>query len=103
MENSSAAARQPTLSIVTTMYRSRRFLEQFLEQCLAAVRDVGCADFEIVLVNDGSPDDSVAYALARKRDIPEIVVVDLSRNFGHHYAMQAGLRHARGDFTEGFP
>jgi len=98
MENSYAAARQPTLSIVTTMYRSRRFLEEFLAQCLASVRDVGCTDFEIVLVNDGSPDDSVAYALARKRDIPEIVVVDLSRNFGHHYAMQAGLRHARGDF-----
>ncbi|MET0961760.1 MAG: glycosyltransferase family 2 protein [Noviherbaspirillum sp.] len=97
MENSSAAIRQQTLSIVTTMYRSRRFLDQFLEQCLQSLRDVSCTDFEIVLVNDGSPDDSVAYVLDRKHDIPEIVVIDLSRNFGHHYAMQAGLRHARGD------
>jgi putative glycosyltransferase len=98
MENSSAVLKQQTLSIVTTMYRSRRFLDQFLEQCLQSLRNVSCTEFEIVLVNDGSPDDSVSYALSRKHDIPEIVVVDLSRNFGHHYAMQAGLRHARGDF-----
>lgn len=89
----------PALSIVTTMYRSRRFLEQFLEQCLLAAREIECGTFEIVLVNDGSPDDSLAYALERKHDIPELVVVDLSRNFGHHYAMQAGLRHARGDLV----
>jgi putative glycosyltransferase len=87
----------PLLSIVTTMYRSKRFLEQFLAECLQATAEIGCDKFEIVLVNDGSPDDSVAYALSRRQDIPELVIVDLSRNFGHHYAMQAGLRHARGE------
>jgi putative glycosyltransferase len=35
----------------------------------------------------------------RRGDIPQLVVVDLSRNFGHHHAMQAGLRHARGDLV----
>jgi putative glycosyltransferase len=55
--------------------------------------------FEIVLVNDGSPDDSLAYALSRCADIPQLVVVDLSRNFGHHHAMQAGLRIARGSLV----
>lgn len=97
MEMYSTGSNKPALSIVSTMYRSRQFLDQFLEQCLQSVRDIGCTEFEIVLVNDGSPDDSLAYALSRKHDIPEIVVVDLSRNFGHHYAMQAGLRHARGE------
>ncbi|MDB5934858.1 MAG: hypothetical protein JWQ01_2202 [Massilia sp.] len=87
------------ISIVATMYRSRPFLERFLRECLAAVAEVGCTSFEIVLVNDGSPDDSVQYAIERGHDIPELVVVDLSRNFGHHYAMQAGLRHARGDLV----
>ena len=84
-------------SIVATMYRSRSFLEQFLAQCLAVVAQMGVSDFEIVLVNDGSPDDSLAYARSRMKDIPQLVVVDLSRNFGHHYAMQAGLRVARGE------
>lgn len=97
MTESIPAVAAPLLSIVTTMYRSRRFLEEFLVQCLQATTEIGCSHFEIVLVNDGSPDDSVAYALMRKQDIPQLVIVDLSRNFGHHYAMQAGLRHARGD------
>lgn len=87
----------PLLSIVTTMYRSRRFLEQFLAECQQATAEIDCRNFEILLVNDGSPDDSVTYAISRRADIPELVIVDLSRNFGHHYAMQAGLHHARGD------
>jgi putative glycosyltransferase len=97
MSESIPAVAAPSLSIVTTMYRSRRFLEQFLAECLQATAESSYASFEIVLVNDGSPDDSVAYAISRKQDIPELVIVDLSRNFGHHYAMQAGLRHAGGD------
>lgn len=86
----------PQLSIVATMYRSRQFLERFLEECLNALAELECKDFEIVLVNDGSPDDSLAYAVSRCSDIPELVVVDLSRNFGHHYAMQAGLQQSGG-------
>jgi putative glycosyltransferase len=85
------------LSIVATLYRSRSFLEEFLAGCQAAVREIGIADFEIVLVNDGSPDDSLAYALERKQVIPQLVVVNLSRNFGHHSAIQAGLKIARGE------
>lgn len=80
------------------MFRSQEFLDEFVELCLQAARDNGYDTFEIILVNDGSPDDSVAVALSKKRQVPQIVVVDLSRNFGHHYAMQAGLQHARGDY-----
>jgi putative glycosyltransferase len=79
------------------MYRSRAFLERFLAETSRALEAIGADDFEIVLVNDGSPDDSLAYALERQRDIPQLVVVDLSRNFGHHHAVQAGLRMAQGD------
>lgn len=93
----SAGHQQPKISIVATMYRSRLFLERFLAECLQALAELECAAFELVLVNDGSPDDSLAYAIERRKDIPQLVVVDLSRNFGHHYAMQAGLSHARGD------
>jgi len=79
------------------MYRSRGFLDQFLDECMDALGEVGASDFEIVLVNDGSPDDSLMHAIARQQDNPRLVVVDLSRNFGHHHAMQAGLRVARGE------
>ena len=86
----------PQLSIVSTMYRSRPFLETFLAECQEAFAAIGCDDFELILVNDGSPDDSVDYAIQRRQDIPQLVVVDLSRNFGHHQALQAGLRFASG-------
>jgi putative glycosyltransferase len=89
----------PYISIVSTMYRSRPFLERFLAECLQALFVLNCTEFEIVLVNDGSPDDSLDYAVSRRKDIPQLVIIDLSRNFGHHYAMQAGLRHTRGNLV----
>ena len=91
------APRAPRYSIVSTMYRSAGFLPDFLPQCVQALRAIGCEDYEIVLVNDGSPDDSLQVALAARAQIPQLVVVDLSRNFGHHAAMQAGLAAARGE------
>ncbi len=52
---------------------------------------------EIVLVNDGSPDDSLAICrgLVERARVP-ITLVDLSRNFGEHNAVMAGLRRASG-------
>lgn len=92
-------ADRPEISIVATMYRSRPFLETFLAECQETLNAVGFKRCEIVLVNDGSPDDSLDYVLSRRGDIPGLVVVDLSRNFGHHPAIQAGLRESRGDLV----
>lgn len=89
----------PEITIVSTMYRSRPFLERFLAECLQALSDIKCDRFEILLVNDGSPDDSLAYALERRADISQLAIIDLSRNFGHHHAIQAGLQHARGELV----
>jgi len=99
MKEPSTIAISPEVSIVSTMYRSQPFLEQFLAECCQALSEIKCNNFEILLVNDGSPDDSLSYALDRRRDIPQLAVIDLSRNFGHHHAAQAGLRHARGDLV----
>ena len=84
------------LSIVTSMYGSAGFLEEFHARCTAAAVSVAGSSYEMVLVNDGSPDDSlrVAVELAERDD--HVRVVDLSRNFGHHKALMAGLAHARG-------
>jgi putative glycosyltransferase len=90
------AALMPEISVVSTVFRSRPFLEAFLAECREALAANGFARYEIVLVNDGSPDDALEYLLGRRADMDELVVVDLSRNFGHHPAMQAGLRESRG-------
>ena len=84
------------LSIVSTMYRSAPFLEAFCERVVRAAEAQGAA-FEVVLVNDGSPDDSLDVALALQARDARIKVVDLTRNFGHHAAIVAGIEHARGD------
>ena len=54
-------------------------------------------EFEIVLVNDGSPDNSLDFAIKLTEQDSHVVVLDLSRNFGHHKAMLAGLTYAKGN------
>jgi putative glycosyltransferase len=84
------------LSIVTTLYRSEPFIDEFCERAAAAARALGVT-FEIVVVNDGSPDGSLAKVVALSQREPTIRVVDLSRNFGHHKAIMTGLMYARGE------
>lgn len=84
------------LSIVTTLYRSALTIDEFYRRALAAAEPIA-DDIELVMVNDGSPDDSIDRALALHRADPRVVVVDLARNFGHHKAMMTGLAHATGD------
>ncbi|HEX7243405.1 MAG TPA: glycosyltransferase family 2 protein [Longimicrobiaceae bacterium] len=83
------------LSVVATLYRSAPYLEEFHRR-VAAAAERAAPDFEVVLVNDGSPDESLEAAVALCGRDPRVRVVDLSRNFGHHKAMMTGLAHARG-------
>jgi len=84
------------LSIVTTLYRSVGTIDQFYRRSVKAAESLGY-DVEVVMVNDGSPDDSLEHALKLQQNDARLVVVDLARNFGHHKAMMVGLSHARGD------
>jgi len=86
------------LSIVTTLYRSATTIDEFYRRAMAAAEAL-TQDIELVMVNDGSPDDSIERALALHRSDPRVVVVDLSRNFGHHKALMTGLGHATGDLV----
>jgi len=87
------------LSVVTTLYKSKPFLEIFLKEIIDNIQLIKINDFELVFVNDGSPDDSVEYLLEKRKEIPQIKIIDLSRNFGHHYAIQAGLNYASGEYV----
>jgi putative glycosyltransferase len=85
------------LSIVTTLYQSAAYVEEFHRRASAVAAHHAAGSYELVFVNDGSPDDSLERAVALSRADPHVVVVDLSRNFGHHKAMMTGLAHARGE------
>lgn len=86
----------PKLSVVTTVYRSGSTVTEFVRRAIAAA-EPHVSSIEIIIVDDGSPDDSgdIVRELAREDD--RITLFTLSRNFGHHKAMFAGLEVARGD------
>lgn len=84
------------LSVVSTLYYSSRYIKEFYARITATISKLG-ADYEIVFVNDGSPDDSLNVCLELQKQDNKIVIVDLSRNFGHHKAIMTGLKVATGD------
>jgi len=96
--STSPGARSIAVSIVTTLYQSEPFVRPF---CAAAVRaaELFGGPFEIILVNDGSPDGSLDIAIELSRSDRRIRVIDLSRNFGHHKALMTGLSRAQGDLV----
>lgn len=79
------------------MYMSSKYLREFYERCQYAAQSVVGDNYEIILVNDGSPDNSLDVALALHKQNNRVIVVDLSRNFGHHKAMMTGMNYAHGE------
>jgi len=86
------------LSIVTTLYRSASYLEEFYTRVSAAAKEI-TDEYEIIFVNDGSPDNSLDIAVSLYERDTRVRVIDLSRNFGHHKAIMTGLAHAKGELV----
>lgn len=85
---------QLALTIVIPVYNGATSIAELVAALEGLTIDGG---HEIVLVNDGSPDDSLAICrdLVARARVP-VTLVDLSRNYGEHNAVMAGLRLARG-------
>lgn len=86
------------LSVVSPIYKGEKMMEELVSRIETAVNSF-TDDYEIILVNDCSPDDSW-------RKMQEICAVDkkvkglnLSRNFGQHYAITAGLSKTKGEWV----
>ena len=89
---------RPRLSVVTSLYNSAACLREFHTRVSESAARLS-PDYEIVLVNDGSPDDSLRVALELHAQDPRVRVIDLSRNFGHHKALMTGLARAHGELV----
>ncbi len=85
------------LSIVSPVYGCCDALEQLVDQAAAAATAVG-GSFEVILVDDGSPDGAWARIVQLAADRPWLRALRLSRNFGQHAAIYAGLCRARGEW-----
>ncbi len=89
---------RPTLSIVVPLYNEAGIVPQLLERIGGVVERLRSEyDYEIVLVNDGSADGTAAAIRGEMERRPHVVLVNLSRNFGHQLAATAGLEIAAGD------
>ncbi len=87
----------PHLSIVSPVYRAEKILPVLVQRITDAVKLI-TNDFEIILVDDFSPDNSWAVIEELAKENTTIKAIKLSRNFGQHYAITAGLDHAKGEW-----
>jgi dolichol-phosphate mannosyltransferase len=85
------------LSFVIPCYNEADSVEELHRRVSQACRDVADSSYEIVLVNDGSRDDTKDRIAALCASDPHVVLVDLSRNYGHQMALSAGLEFCRGE------
>ena len=84
------------ISVVVSVYNEELSLNQFYKTTVDVLEQ--CAwDYELIFVNDGSQDKSVALLKSFAEENKKVKVVDFSRNFGHEAAMIAGIDYAKGD------
>ena len=84
------------LSILVPAYNESECLPSFYEKLCEAVASLTCR-IEILLVNDGSTDDTLDCIKKLQQSDSRIVCVDLSRNYGKEAAVSAGIMHIQGD------
>ncbi|MGA8529763.1 MAG: glycosyltransferase family 2 protein [Acidobacteriaceae bacterium] len=84
------------ISVVVPIFNEEEIVTAFHKAVAASLRSIG-EEWEVVYVNDGSRDNSLELLRTLQTEDPHVVVVDLSRNWGHMGAISAGLQTARGD------
>lgn len=84
------------LSIIVPVYNEFLILDELAKRLIDAVTPVVGDDFEIIMVNDGSRDESLLKLRQLSAQYPPLNFINFSRNFGHQIAVAAGLDHCKG-------
>ena len=88
----------PHISIVSPVYQGEKMVAELVRRNVESVSAI-TDDYEIILVNDASPDNSWEEIVKQCESNPKVKGINLSRNFGQHYAITAGLHYAKGDWV----
>lgn len=88
----------PHISIVSPVYRGEKMVAELVRRNVESVTTI-TDDYEIILVNDASPDNSWEEIVKQCESNPRVKGINLSRNFGQHYAITAGLHYAKGEWV----
>ena len=86
------------ISVVSPVYRGEKMVSELVRRNVEALTGMG-VEYEIILVNDASPDNSWEAIEAECKKNPKVKGLNLSRNFGQHYAITAGLSYVSGDWV----
>jgi polyisoprenyl-phosphate glycosyltransferase len=87
----------PRISVISPVYCCASCLLDLCTRLANTLRTID-EDYEIILVDDASPDDAWPVLRELCAADPRVKAIRLSRNFGQHYAITAGIEHARGDW-----
>lgn len=88
----------PRISIVSPVYKGEHMVAELVRRNVESVSFI-TDDYEIILVNDASPDNSWEEIVKQCAANPKVKGLNLSRNFGQHYAISAGLSFASGEWV----
>ena len=80
------------LSIITSTYNSSETINGFFSKLNSSIKELKLNDYEIIVVDDGSTDNTIKNLTELKKNNAKIKVVELSRNFGHHKALLTGIK-----------
>jgi dolichol-phosphate mannosyltransferase len=98
VQDSETIASKPHLSVVSPVYGCADVLPELCHQLEEHLSDI-TKNYEVILVNDASPDGAWQAIRDLAKEDPRIRGVDLSRNFGQHAAITAGLSHSTGEWV----
>lgn len=87
------------ISLIVPCYNESEALPFFIPELNRIMASMDYVDFEVILVNDGSRDDTLAKMRQFSKEDSRIKYISFSRNFGKESAMYAGLRNAKGDYV----
>lgn len=90
--------KNPVISFVSPVYKAEMILDQLVAEINSIMLEINTS-FEVILVDDRSPDNSWKVMQRISETFPEVKSIRLSRNFGQHPAIMAGLAQAKGDWV----
>jgi dolichol-phosphate mannosyltransferase len=86
------------ISVVAPILNEETLISEFIKQVTVQLNKIN-SDYEVIIIDDGSTDNSWSQIQIAAKDNQKIVGIKLSKNFGHHYAITAGLHNSKGEWV----